>query len=80
MNDLLECLAALPDADPSPVRASRVRALARRRLAPPRHAAPAASSPRHRAPLLWLAAGVGAVYLVKALTVAVEVLAARIRG
>ena len=80
MNDLLDRLAALPDAEPSAMRAARVRALARRRLTPPRHAAPAASSPRHRAPLLWLAAAVGAVYLVKALTVAVEVLAARIRG
>jgi RNA polymerase sigma-70 factor (ECF subfamily) len=54
--------------------------LARRAPGAARHAAPAASS-CHRAPLLWLAAGVKrAVYLVKALTVAVEVLAARIRG
>lgn len=80
MNDLLERLAALPDADPSPVRARRIRALARRRLTPPRVTAPVPASPRRRAPLLWLTAGLSAVYLVKVLAVAVEVLAARPRG
>ena len=79
MNGLLDRLAALPDAEPSQMRADRVRARARRRLTPPRHAAPRPSSPR-RAPLLWLAAGVSAVYLAKVLAVAVEVLAARIRS
>ena len=81
MNDLLDRLASLPDAEPSATRANRVRALARRRLTPPRPAASGPSSPRRRRPLLWLAAGaVSAVYVVKAVTVAVEVLAARIRG
>ena len=72
MNDLLDRLAALPDAEPSQMRADRVRARARRRLTRPRHAAPGLSSPRGRAPLLWLAAGVSAAYLAKVLAVAVE--------
>ncbi len=81
MNDLLDRLASLPDAEPSAMRATRVRALARRRLTPLGPAAPAPASPRHRIRLLWLSAGVvSAVYVVKALAVAVEVLAARIRG
>ncbi len=81
MNDLLDRLASLPDAEPSRMRADRVKALARRRLTLPRHAASGPSSPRRRPPLLWLSAGVvSAVYVVKALAVAVEVLAARIRG
>ncbi len=79
MNDLLERLAALPDADPSPVRATRARALARRRLKP-RPAETGPASPPRRAPLVWLAAGVSAVYLVKVLAVAVEVLGARSGG
>ncbi len=80
MNDLLDRLASLPDAEPSATRANRVRALARRRLTPPRPAASGPASPRRPA-LLWLSAGVvSAVYVVKALAVAVEVLAARIRG
>ncbi len=81
MNDLLDRLASLPDAEPSAMRANRVRALARRHLTPPRHAESRPSSPRRRAPLLWLSAGaVSAIFVVKALAVAVEVLAARIRG
>lgn len=77
MNDLLERLAALPDAEPSPMRAVRVRARARRRLTPPRPAPPRPASSRRSVKLLWLAAGVSAVYLVKVLAVAVEVLGAR---
>jgi hypothetical protein len=80
VNDLLERLAALPEAEPSAIRADRVRALARRRLTPPRITAPRPSSRGRLVPLLWLAASVSAVYLVKVLAVAVEVLAARIRG
>lgn len=81
MNKLLDCLASLPDAEPSAMRADRVRALARRRLTLPRHAASVSSSPRRLPPLLWVSAGVmSAVYVVKALAVAVEVLAARIRS
>ncbi len=81
MNDLLDRLASLPDAEPSAMRATRVRALARRRLTPPRHAAVGPPAPRRRPPLLRLSAAVvSAVYVVKALAVAVEVLAARIRG
>jgi len=81
VNDLLGRLASLPDAEPSAMRADRVRALARQRLTPPRRAASGPSSPRRRPPLLSLSAGVvSAVYVVNALGAAVEVLAARFRS
>jgi hypothetical protein len=78
MNELLDLLTRLPEAEPSQGRADRVRARARRHLASRRRqAVPSPAPPGRAVPLLWLAAAVSAALLVEVLAVAADVLSWR---
>lgn len=82
MNDPFDRLAALPDADSSPMRADRVKARARAALS--RQTRPAVQlrvpAAGRLAPLLWLAAAVSALYVAEVVILAAGVLTARFRG